>query len=221
MRSSINGYGLRGPELGGQRLREGLCQQYIWVSFLYIAVLRLIPTLLFFCLRSPCISEGNSHLANALQCSPTSCIFTLQCLLFGTFTVFTQNTENQNNELKVAEIIFRVHIKSSPKISEKKVYFHVSYLILFIFHMLSSFIFSEKDNFPGSGSYKLQPLSCLTWDSFADEAKPLCAWWKAPSTINHPGSNTGICSQQLWVWAFVRPVGVLHWWTIHPGHGVS
>lgn len=58
-------------------------------------------------------------------------------------------------------------------------------------------------------------------NSFADEAKPLGALWQVPHTINCLGGNAGICSQQLGVWRFARPVVVVHRWTIQPGHGVS
>ena len=61
----------------------------------------------------------------------------------------------------------------------------------------------------------------LTWDGFADKAEPLIAPWQVPHTVTHAGGHTGICSQQLGVWGFIRPVGVIHRWSIHPGHRIS
>lgn len=65
------------------------------------------------------------------------------------------------------------------------------------------------------------PVIEHTWDRFTNKTEPLGALWQVPRTINHPGSNTNICSQLLGVWGFVGPVGIVHRRTIHPGHRIS
>ncbi len=85
--------------------------------------------------------------------------------------------------------------------------------------MLCKFMPGTEYSFTQSSG--LWPLIQLTCEGFADKAEPLSALWQVPHTVNHPGGNTDIFSQEFDVWGFAGPVGVVHRWTIHPGHGIS